>query len=132
MSSHSVVDRIDSKFNAEKTQLIRFSLSSSSTCTDRVTFDGIALDFVDTITHLGHVLSYNLDDIIRATKDMTWKANFVQCVFPCADLSVKNYLVKQFCWSMYGSTLWLLSCKNLHIIECVMNRNILTQELYTV
>ena len=44
---------------------------------------------MDTITHLGHVLSYNLDDtsdIIRATKDMTQKANFVQCAFPFADL----------------------------------------------
>ena len=73
---------------------------------------------MDTITHLKHVLSYNLDDtsdIIRATKDITQKANFVQCVFSFADLSVKNYLVKQFCLSMYGSTLWSLSCKNLNV-----------------
>ena len=58
-----------------------------------------------------HVLSYNnyLDDtfsFIRAAKDMTWKANFVQFVFPFADF------VKQFCSSMYGGTLWSLSCKN--------------------
>ena len=42
---------------------------------------------------------------------------------------------------MYGSTLWYLSCKNLHIIECALNKilgeygtypHILTQELYTV
>ena len=36
---------------------------------------------MDTITYLGHVVSYNLDDtsdIIRATKDMTRKANFAQ------------------------------------------------------
>ena len=83
-------------FNAEKTQLIRFGLSSSSSCKDCINFGGIAQDFMDTITHLGHVLSYNLDDtsdIIRATKDMTRKA---KCAFPVADLSVKNYLVKQF------------------------------------
>ena len=113
------------KFNAEKTQLIRFALSSSSSCKDCISFGGIALDFMDTITHLGHVLSYNLDDtsdIIRAMKDMTRKANFVQCVFPFADLSIKNFLVKQFCLSMYGSTLWYLSCKNLHIIECALNK----------
>ena len=114
------------KFNAEKTQLIRFGLSSSSSCKDCINFGGIALDFMDTITHLEHVLSYNLDDtsdIIRATKDMTRKANFVQCLFPFADLSVKNFLVKQFCLSMYGSTLWYLSCKNLRIIECALNKS---------
>ena len=80
---------------------------------------------MDTITHLGHVLSYNLDDtsdIIRAMKDMTRKANFVQCVFPFADLSVKNFLVKQSCLSMYDCTLWYLSCKNLRIIECALNK----------
>ena len=60
-----------------------------------INFGGIALDFMDTITHLRHVLSYNLDDtsdIIMATKDMTRKANFVQCVFPFADLSVRTIL----------------------------------------
>ena len=80
---------------------------------------------MDTITHLRHVLSYDLDDtsdIIRATKDMTQKVNFVQCAFPFADLSIKNYLVKQFCLSVYGSTLWYLSCKNLRIIECALNK----------
>ena len=104
------------KLNAEKTQLIRFGLSSSFSCKDCINFGGIALDFMDTITHLGHVLSYNLDDtsdIIRVMKDMTRKANFVQCAFP---------FFKQFCLSMYGSTLWYLSCKNLHIIESALNK----------
>ena len=35
---------------------------------------------------------------------------------------VKKFLVKQFCLSMYGGTLWYLSCKNLRIIECALNK----------
>ena len=113
------------KFNADKTQLIRFGLCTSSSCKDHINFGGIALDFTDSVTHLGHVLSYNLEDtsdIVRAAKEMTRKANFVHCVFPFADLSVRNHLVKQFCLSMYGCTLWSLSCKNLCIIERALNK----------
>ena len=85
----------------------------------------VVLYFTDTVSHLGHLLSYNLDDtsdIIRATKDLNRTANFVLCVFPFADISVKNYLVKSFCLSMYGCSLWSLSCKNLRIIECALNK----------
>ena len=78
------------KFNPEKTQLVRFGLSSSSSCKVHIAFGGGVLDFTDTVSHLGHLLSYNLDDtpdIIRATKDLNRRANFVLCVFPFADIS---------------------------------------------
>ena len=40
---------------------------------DCISLDGVDLKFSDTVMHLGHLLSYNLDDtpdIIRVTKDL--------------------------------------------------------------
>ena len=48
------------KFNPEKTQLVRFGLSSLSSCKVHIALGGIVLDFADTVSHLGHLLSYNL------------------------------------------------------------------------
>ena len=50
------------KFNASKTQLIRFGLSLSNTCNARIVFCGEQLVFLNTVCHLGHHLSYNLSD----------------------------------------------------------------------
>ena len=58
------------KFNPDKTQLIRFRSQSTFMHHDRISLDGVNLDFSDTVMHLGHLLSYNLDDIIRVTKDL--------------------------------------------------------------
>ena len=50
------------KFNPDKTQLIRFRLQSTCMYHDRISLDGVDLKFSDTVMHLGHLLSYNLDD----------------------------------------------------------------------
>ena len=50
------------RFNPSKTQLIRFSRSPSSCCSVQIFFCGQLLQFSDTVTHLGHQLSYNLSD----------------------------------------------------------------------
>ena len=42
------------KFNASKTQLIRFGLSLSNTCNARIVFCGEQLVFLNTVCHLGH------------------------------------------------------------------------------
>ena len=66
-----------SKFNPDKTQLIRFRSQSTFMYHDRISLDGVDLKFSDTVMHLGHLLSYNLDDtpnIIRVTKDLNRKA----------------------------------------------------------
>ena len=94
------------KFNPDKTKLIRFR--SQSTC---MYHDRISLVIV---LHLGHLLSYNLDDtpdIIRVTKYLNRKANFVLCTFKSADPFVKCFLSKAYCLSLYDCTLWSLSCK---------------------
>ena len=50
------------RFNAAKTQLIRFSYSPSSNCLAHIMFCNHHLPFVDTVTHLGHLLHFNLSD----------------------------------------------------------------------
>ena len=60
------------------------------------------------VAHLGHVLSYNLDDtpdIIRAVRDMNRKVNSILFTFSAADPFVKSFLVKIYCLSL----LWLSS-----------------------
>ena len=44
------------RFNASKTQLYRFSHSLSSSCHVCIQFFGQQLSFIDTVTHLGHLL----------------------------------------------------------------------------
>ena len=91
---------------------------------DRISLDGVDLKFSDTVMHLGHLLSYNLDDtpdIIRVTKDLNRKANFVLCTFKSADPFVKCFLIKAYCLSLYDCTLWSLSCKSLHVIQVAIN-----------
>ena len=68
------------KFNASKTQLIRFGLSLSNTCNARIVFCGEQLVFLNTVCHLGHHLSYNLsddEDINRKCHDFLKKANIL-------------------------------------------------------
>ena len=48
------------KFNASKTQLIRFSLSPSNLCNTQIYFCGQLLEFCNSVCHLGHYLTYNL------------------------------------------------------------------------
>ena len=67
------------KFNPDKTQLIRFWSHYTFMYNDRISHDGVDLDIV---MHVGRLLSYNLDDtpdIIRVTKHLNRKANFVKC-----------------------------------------------------
>ena len=71
-------------FNPSKTQLIRFSRSPSSTCTACFVFCGQHLSFLDTVTHLGHLLHYNLSDapdINHKLRDMVKKANCLLASF---------------------------------------------------
>ena len=44
------------RFNASKTQLIHFSSSPSSSCKAHFHLCGYELPFLDTVTHLGHLL----------------------------------------------------------------------------
>ena len=72
-----------------KTQLICFRQRYTNTFPPEIIFNGSTLRFVEEVSHLGHILAYNLDDkqdIIRAIKELNRKANSVLCKFSSLDL----------------------------------------------
>ena len=113
------------EFNANKSQLICFRLSTNYPHSPTIHFNDTILQFSDQVTHLGHLLTYNLDDrpdIIRVVKDINCKANSVLCTFSSADPFVKCYLIKSYCLSLYGCVLWMLHSPALKTIEVALNK----------
>ena len=86
-------------FNAGKTHLICFRSWNSATQLPTILFNNTKLCYVDSVMHLGHILTYNLDDredIIRVTKDINRKANLIVCKFHVAD----PFVIKSYCLSL--------------------------------
>ena len=115
------------EFNTTKSQLICFRRSSQQEFPVVIHMNDEQLQFSDKVTHLGHTLSYNLcdrDDIVKATKDLNRKANYILSTFKCAYPSIKSFLLKSFCLSLYGSVLWFASSPDIKIIETAMNHHL--------
>ena len=96
------------KSNAAKTQLIHFSQHPHSQCDELFLFCGSKLNFTKEVTHLGHILTQDLDgsaDISRAIRDLVRKVNYILCTFLFVDPSIKCTLIKSYCLSLYGSQL---------------------------
>ena len=77
------------------------------------------LSFVDTAPQLGHLLNFNLGDapdITHKFRDMVRKANYVLVTF-----SSVHKLYQSYCLSLYGSSLWSLSCSALRSLEVAFN-----------
>ena len=113
------------KFNASKTQLIRFGLSLSNTCNARIVFCGEQLVFLNTVCHLGRHLSYYLsddEDINRKCHDLLKKANILLVNFKFCSPSTLTFLFRSFCLSLYGCALWLLDSKSITTIEIAFNK----------
>ena len=75
------------------------------------------LPFVDTITHLGDLLHFNLSDapdINFKLNNMVKKAYYVLVTFPYVGSRILTQLFQFYCLSSYGSNLWLLSSPALH------------------
>ena len=112
-------------FNASKTQLIRFSFSLSSACAARFHLCGYELPFLDSVVHLGHLLSHNLcdtPDVNSKLRDMIRKANCLFASFPGVGPSILSRLFQSYCLSLYGSCLWSLSSPAIHNIEVAFNK----------
>ena len=93
------------EFNNAKSPLICFRHSVRQYNNTAIYMNGHRLHFVDKVSHLGHILTFNLhdkDDIIRATNDLNRKANYILSSFKCVDPSIKSFLLKSFCLSLYG------------------------------
>ncbi len=95
-------------FNAAKTQLICFFSMSSSSCSVQLSFGGERLTFVDSVPHLGHIMSYNLvvtEDIMQKMRGMVRKANCLLASFPRVGSPILSHLFQSYCLSLYGSSL---------------------------
>ena len=113
------------RFNASKIQLIRFSSLPSSSCLARFHFCGQQLPFLDTVTHLGHLLHYNLSDahdVNEKLRDMVRKANCLLVSFPRVGCSILTRLFHSYCLALYGCSLWSLSCPTLRNLEVAFNK----------
>ena len=87
-----------------KTQLICFRQRYTNTFPTMIMFNGTTLRLVEEVSHLGHILAYNLDDkqdINRAIKELNRKANSVLCKFSSLNPFVKFFLIKSYCLSLY-------------------------------
>ena len=80
-------------------------------CPAMISFSGVSLPFVDTVVHLGHILSFdNSDTADILFKACDRKANLMLHTFSAADPLVKSCLFKLYCLSLYACSLWNLSC----------------------
>ena len=92
-------------------------------------FCGQHLSFVNSVTHLGHVLSYNLSDTAGITcklRDMVRNDNYVLATLSFVGPHILTKLFQSYCLPLYDSCLWSLSCPALLGIEVAFN-NILSK-----
>ena len=116
-------------FNPGKTQLVWFSLPSSSpnpSTSPTFLFAGQSLQLLDRACHLaiGHILRSDLSDtdvILRVQTDMCRRANCPLSTFYAANPVVKTTLFCSFCLSrsLYGSALWRLSSSSLRSLSII-------------
>lgn len=111
-------------FNGSKSKCIHYAGHNHITdCLDNVNlhlpsfFIGShIIDFVDSWSHLGHILSSdNKDnlDIEHRRIQMVKQVNDVLCYFGKLDAIVKLQLLYSYCSSLFGSVLWDMSCNGL-------------------
>ena len=109
-------------FNADKTQLIKFNKSPNPvSASSRFIFLGQTLSLSNSISHLGHILTYNLsdDDDICAISKQSYSC--LLHTFSCCDPFVKTRLFSSFCLSLYGASLWRSSSPQLRALEVSFN-----------
>ena len=86
-----------------------------------ISLNGHLLHFSDEVIHLGHILTFNLNDksdIIRATKDLNCKTNYTLSLFKSADPFVKCFLIDSL---FIGGSLWSLCSPSLRLIQVALN-----------
>lgn len=96
------------QFNLDKTKCIRFG-KPDPTDNPFITLYGKTLGFVNSVEHLGHVLSESLDDssqIKLLCQEFMAKSNAVKADFNFCSPDFITYLVQVYCCSFYGAVTW--------------------------
>ena len=87
-------------------------------------YNGIVLQYQDQVSHLGHILTHNLDDkldILRAIKTFIVKPTV--CSTSLVQLThLSKALLQSYCLSLYGCPLWSLSSPSNKLIEIALNK----------
>lgn len=104
-------------FNAKKSKCLvifpsskRFMYKHLEGCTFYV--GNKPIEFVDSFSHLGHIITSRLDDstdILKQRGNFIGQVNNMLCYFSKLKSFVKNRLFQSYCTSLYGCELWLLS-----------------------
>ena len=70
--------------------VVCFRSQSTRPCSATISFNGTVLCYLDYVTHLGHIITWDLSDhmdMIRVIRDMNRKVNSILCTFGSVDLS---------------------------------------------
>ena len=104
-------------FNAQKSKCMVI-LPSSRRCLKQLLdkcdlkIGGKAIEFVSSYSHLGHLLTDDLDDsgdIMKRQGDFIGQVNNVLCFFRQQASAVKYRMSCSYCTRLYGCELWQLS-----------------------
>jgi len=89
---------------------MHFLYDSQKTCTFFISGNPIA--FVDSFSHLGHLLTNKFtdsSDVLKPRGDFVGQVNNMLCYFCKLTSFIKNRLFQCYCTSLYGCELWLLT-----------------------
>ena len=120
-------------FNAKKSKCLfvncsrrrRFCVVHNSNPIFKINDQPIA--YVDQYSHLGHIISNDLDDtadIVQRRNVMAGQINNVLCYFSQLDNFVKIKLLKSYCTSLYGSVLWDMSNSSIELVCSAWRRGL--------
>ena len=113
------------EFNDNKTELISFTAPGVSSTHPTILFNNIHLTYSDQVLHLRHILTNELDDaadILRATREINRKINFLLHTFDSIDVITKTFLFKSYCLPVYGCSLWSLGSPSIKTIDVALNK----------
>ena len=114
-SYNDFATRYKLKFNSSKSKGIMFS-RNRNTPNVEVYLDGVILEQMNHINHLGHILSQNLSDdkdILLQISMYNRKANTVLSDFRGISGELRVNIMRSYCSSFYGSQMWDLSNKHI-------------------
>jgi len=111
-------------FNAKKSECILFGDRSTSDPPDMF-LGGNKLRWESHVTHLGHVLKYDLseiDDINSKRGDMFGRTNLLSVNFSASTSEVINNIFNTQCAHMYGVSAWNLRDRSIPLYSTAWNR----------
>ena len=108
-------------FNANKSKCLfllpssrRFLYDSLKSCSFFI--GGIPIEFVDSYSHLGHLITNKFtdsSDVVKRRNDFVGQVNNMLCYFCNLTPCVRNKLFQSYCTSFYGCELWILTTREI-------------------